>query len=80
MGGVGKTYKDENIGFTEWFGLNTSMALEGSKNDLKHGEAISAHYEYELDGNLIKKVRYIHPIVGKEHNYIYKTLTLEYVY
>jgi hypothetical protein len=57
------------------------MALRGNKDGSGYGSStISPHYEYELDGNLIKKVRYIHLIAGKEHDYIYRTLTLEYVY
>lgn len=81
MGGVGKTYKDENVGFTEWFGLNTTMALKGAKGDFESGSrSVKSHYEYELDRGLIKKIRYIHPIAGKEHDYIFKTITLEYFY
>ena len=45
LGGTGKTYKDENIGFTEWFGLNTSMALRGNKDGSGYGSStISPHY------------------------------------
>lgn len=81
MGGVGKTYKDENIGFTEWFGLNTTMALKGAKGDFESGSrSVKSHYQYELDSGLIKRIRYIDSIAGKEHDYIFKTITLEYVY
>lgn len=76
-----RIYMRDIVMGTEWFGRNTNLILRSTKDDLKrtiYGN-LKKHYEYELDGELIKELRFISPIVGKAP-YIYGTLTLEYVY
>ena len=80
----GRDYMSDIIFGTEWCGKNTNLILKGDKDELdryKHLQPeFRGHYEYEKNGDLITKLRYIAPRVGKEHNYVYGTLTLEYVY
>lgn len=80
----GRDYMSDIIFGTEWCGKNTNLILKGDKDGLdryKHLQPeFREHYEYEKNGDLITKLRYIAPRVGKEHNYVYGTLTLEYVY
>lgn len=80
----GRDYMSDIIFGTEWCGKNTNLILKGDKDELdryKHLQPeFREHYEYEKNGDLITKLRYIAPRVGKEHNYVYGTLTLEYVY
>lgn len=80
----GRDYMSDIIFGTEWCGKNTNLILKGDKDGLdryKHLQPeFREHYEYEKNGDLITKLRYIAPRVGKEHNYVYGTLTLEYVH
>ena len=80
----GRDYMSDIVFGTEWCGKNTNLILKGDKDELdryKHLQPeFREHYEYEKNGDLITKLRYIAPRVGKEHNYVYGTLTLEYVY
>lgn len=80
----GRDYMSDIVFGTEWCGKNTNLILKGDKSSLdryKHLQPeFREHYEYEKNGDLITKLKYIAPRVGKEHNYIYGTLTLEYVY
>nr|DAD66792.1 MAG TPA: hypothetical protein [Myoviridae sp. ctPuP5] len=80
----GRDYMSDIVFGTEWCGKNTNLILKGDKSSLdryKHLQPeFREHYEYEKNGDLITKLRYIAPRVGKEHNYVYGTLTLEYVY
>ena len=80
----GRDYMSDIVFGTEWCGKNTNLILKGDKDELdryKHLQPeFREHYEYEKNGDLITKLRYIAPIVGKEHNYVYGTLTLEYVH
>lgn len=80
----GRDYMSDIVFGTEWCGKNTNLILKGDKSSLdryKHLQPeFREHYEYEKNGDLITKLKYIAPRVGKEHNYVYGTLTLEYVY
>lgn len=80
----GRDYMSDIVFGTEWCGKNTNLILKGDKDGLdryKHLQPeFREHYEYEKNGDLITKLRYIAPRVGKEYNYVYGTLTLEYVY
>ena len=80
----GRDYMSDIVFGTEWCGKNTNLILKGDKDELdryKHLQPeFRGHYEYEKNGDLITKLRYIAPRVGKEHNYVYGTLTLEYVH
>ena len=80
----GRDYMSDIVFGTEWCGKNTNLILKGDRSSLdryKHLQPeFREHYEYEKNGDLITKLRYIAPRVGKEHNYVYGTLTLEYVY
>lgn len=80
----GRDYMSDIVFGTEWCGKNTNLILKGDKDELdryKHLQPeFREHYEYEKNGDLITKLRYIAPRVGKEHNYVYGTLTLEYVH
>lgn len=80
----GRDYMSDIVFGTEWCGKNTNLILKGDKDELdryKHLQPeFREHYEYEKNGDLITKLRYIAPRVGKEHNYVYGTLTLEYLY
>lgn len=81
MYSYGRIYMSDIVMGTEWFGRNTNLILRSTESDLKRTtyRDLKKHYEYELDGELIKELRFISPIVGKAP-YIYGTLTLEYVY
>lgn len=80
----GRDYMSDIVFGTEWCGKNTNLILKGDKDELdryKHLQPeFREHYEYEKNGDLITKLRYIAPRVGKEHNYVYGTLTLEYAH
>ena len=80
----GRDYMSDIVFGTEWCGKNTNLILKGDKDGLdryKHLQPeFREHYEYEKNGDLITKLRYIAPRVGEKHNYVYGTLTLEYVY
>lgn len=80
----GRDYMSDIVFGTEWCGKNTNLILKGDKSSLdryKHLQPeFREHYEYEKNGDLITKLKYIAPRVGKEHNYVYGTLTLEYVH
>lgn len=80
----GRDYMSDIVFGTEWCGKNTNLILKGDKSSLdryKHLQPeFREHYEYEKNGDLKEKLKYIAPRVGKEHNYVYGTLTLEYVH
>lgn len=80
----GRDYMSDIVFGTEWCGKNTNLILKGDRSSLdryKHLQPeFREHYEYEKNGDLITKLRYIAPRVGKEHNYVYGTLTLEYAH
>lgn len=80
----GRDYMSDIVFGTEWCGKNTNLILKGDRSSLdryKHLQPeFREHYEYEKNRDLITKLRYIAPRVGKEHNYVYGTLTLEYLY
>jgi hypothetical protein len=80
----GRDYTMDVVFGTEWCGKNTNLILKGDEDSLKRYKHLQPefreHYEYEKNGDLITKLRYIAPRVGEKHNYVYGTLTLEYVY
>ena len=80
----GRDYTMDVVFGTEWCGKNTNLILKGDEDGLKRYKHLQPefreHYEYEKNGDLITKLRYIAPRVGEKHNYVYGTLTLEYVY
>lgn len=80
----GRDYMSDIVFGTEWCGKNTNLILKGDEDSLKRYKHLQPefreHYEYEKNGDLITKLRYIAPRVGEKHNYVYGTLTLEYVY
>lgn len=80
----GRDYTMDVVFGTEWCGKNTNLILKGDEDSLKRYKHLKPefreHYEYEKNGDLITKLRYIAPRVGEKHNYVYGTLTLEYVY
>lgn len=81
----GREYTSDCVMGTEWFGENTKQILKGEKSELNYNyidPKLRDHYEYEKNGDLITKLKYIAPRVSKKYdaNRIYGTLTLEYVY
>lgn len=80
----GRDYTMDVVFGTEWCGKNTNLILKGDEDSLNRYKHLQPefreHYEYEKNGDLITKLRYIAPRVGEKHNYVYGTLTLEYVY
>lgn len=80
----GRDYTMDVVFGTEWCGKNTNLILKGDEGSLELSKRLQPefyeHYEYEKNGDLITKLRYIAPRVGEKHNYVYGTLTLEYVY